>query len=142
MAIVLGYDDSPGAESALTTAITVAARLGEPLVLVYGAGVPGNMGEEYKAHREAIRELGRSALAHALERAQAAGVPTEVELADTKPVEALLESAARHDATVIVVGTAGESPMRGAILGATPHKLLHLSDRPVLCVPAASPAEP
>ena len=86
--------------------------------------------------------MGRSALAHALERAQAAGVPTEVELADAKPVEALLESAARHDATVIVVGTAGESPMRGAILGATPHKLLHLSDRPVLCVPAASPAEP
>jgi nucleotide-binding universal stress UspA family protein len=42
-----------------------------------------------------------------------------------------------HDATVIVVGTAGESPLKGAMLGSTPHKLLHLSSRPVLCVPVA-----
>jgi nucleotide-binding universal stress UspA family protein len=38
---------------------------------------------------------------------------------------------------VIVVGTRGESPIRGALLGSTPHKLLQLSDRPVLVVPAA-----
>ena len=42
----------------------------------------------------------------------------------------------KHDARVIVVGTYGETPLRGAILGSVPHKLLHLSDRPVLCVPA------
>jgi len=36
---------------------------------------------------------------------------------------------------VIVVGTYGESPMKGAILGSTAHRLLQLSDRPVLCVP-------
>jgi len=35
----------------------------------------------------------------------------------------------------IVVGY-GESPMRSAILGSTPHKLLHLSERPVVVVPA------
>ena len=39
------------------------------------------------------------------------------------------------DATVIVVGTSGESPIRGAMLGSTPHKLLQLSSLPVLCVP-------
>ena len=43
---------------------------------------------------------------------------------------------APRDATVIVVGTAGESPLKGAMLGSTPHKLLQLSARPVLCVPA------
>ena len=40
-----------------------------------------------------------------------------------------------HDARMIVVGTYGESPIKGAILGSTPHKLLHLSERPVLVVP-------
>jgi nucleotide-binding universal stress UspA family protein len=33
------------------------------------------------------------------------------------------------------VGDKGLRPIRGAILGSTPHKLLHLSDRPVLVVP-------
>ena len=65
-----------------------------------------------------------------------------VELVSAKPVEALLEEAERYDATVIVVGTWGESPLRGAILGSTAHKLLHLSRRPVLCVPAPEESSP
>jgi nucleotide-binding universal stress UspA family protein len=36
-----------------------------------------------------------------------------------------------------VVGTRGESPLRGAWLGSTPHKLLQLTDRPVLVVQVA-----
>lgn len=135
MTIVIGYDDSPGAGTALDTALLVARRLGEPLVLVYGAGVPGARGEEFRAHLDALHELGRTALAHAVERAREAGVDTVVELVDERPAEALIDVAARHDASIIVVGTTGESPLRGAMLGSTPHKLLHLSDRPVLCVP-------
>ena len=36
---------------------------------------------------------------------------------------------------MIVVGTHGEHPLAGAVLGSVPHKLLHLSDVPVLVVP-------
>jgi nucleotide-binding universal stress UspA family protein len=36
---------------------------------------------------------------------------------------------------MIVVGTHGEHPLAGAVLGSVPHKLLHLSDLPVLVVP-------
>ncbi len=32
----------------------------------------------------------------------------------------------------------GEGPFKSAILGSTPHKLLHVSEVPVLCVPAES----
>ncbi|WP_232677107.1 universal stress protein [Nocardioides sp. R-C-SC26] len=138
MAVVLGYDESPGSDAALATAISVASRFGEPLVLVYGAAPPGGLGDEAGAHREALRELGRTALSHAVERAHEAGVDTRVELVDAKPAQALLQVADAHDATVIVVGTAGESPLKGAMLGSTPHKLLHLSTRPVLCVPGPS----
>ncbi len=135
MTVVLGYDESPGADAALTTAIAVAAKWDEPLVLVYGAAPPGGLGEEAGVHREALREIGRTALSHAVEAAQAAGVDTQIELVDAKPAQALVQIADAYDATVIVVGTAGESPLRGAMLGSTPHKLLHLSTRPVLCVP-------
>ena len=66
MSVVLGYDESPGAARALQVALEVAAAFGEPLVLVYGAAAPGSTGEEYRAHREAVRQAGRSALAHAV----------------------------------------------------------------------------
>jgi nucleotide-binding universal stress UspA family protein len=35
----------------------------------------------------------------------------------------------------IVVGTYGDSPLRGAVVGTAPHKLLHFSRVPMLAVP-------
>ena len=135
MSIVLGYDETPGAKRALGYAIDLARLLDDTLVLVYGAEPPGRMGEEFTAHLAALAERGKAALEHAVQQAAAAGVATVVELVDEKPAQALLDSADKHDARLIVVGTYGESPIRGAILGSTPHKLLHWSGRPVLCVP-------
>ncbi|MER6156871.1 universal stress protein [Streptomyces sp. NPDC001868] len=136
MPIVLGYDESPGAVRALRVAIEVSATYDEPLVLVYGAAAPGGKGEEYRTHRDALHQAGRLALEHAVAAADQAGVTTTVEIIDEKPAQALLDAASRHEARLIVVGTWGESPMRGALLGSTPHKLLHLSRFPVLCVPS------
>jgi nucleotide-binding universal stress UspA family protein len=135
MSIVLGYDESAGSRRALEIAISLAERYGEPLVLVYGVEPPGAMGEEFLAHQRALAELGRTAVDHAMAEAAKAGVQTVVEVIDAKPAEALLEAAEKHDGRVIVVGTRGESPLRGAVLGSVSHRLLHLSDRPVLCVP-------
>ena len=53
-------------------------------------------------------------------------------------MDLLLRLGDELDAVVIVVGSYGESPLRGAVLGSTPHKLLHLSGRPVLAVPASA----
>lgn len=135
MSVVLGYDESPGAVRALHVAIEVSVAFGEPLVLVYGAAAPGALGEEYAAHRDAVQEAGRTALGHAVAVADEAGVRTTVEVIDQKPAEALIEAATRHAARLIVLGSWGESPLRGALLGSTPHRLLHLARTPVLCVP-------
>jgi nucleotide-binding universal stress UspA family protein len=53
-----------------------------------------------------------------------------------KPAAALDAVARERGARMIVVGSYGEGPFRSAILGSTPHKLLHISETPVLCVPA------
>lgn len=135
MSVILGYDESPGAKAALAAAISVAKKYGEELVIVYATAPPGNLGEEFRSHSEALAEIGREAVGHATAEAKEAGITARTELVVAKPVDALLEQAEAHDASVIVVGTWGESPMRGALLGSTPHKLLHLSTRPVLCVP-------
>jgi nucleotide-binding universal stress UspA family protein len=141
VSIVLGYDESPGSRPALAMAVSLAARFDEPLVLVYGAEPPGGLGEEFRAHQRALAEMGRTAVEHAVAEAEAAGVRTVVEVLDAKPAQALVDAADRHDSRVIVVGTSGESPLRGAILGSVPHKLLQISDRPVLCVPGGKAGE-
>ena len=43
--------------------------------------------------------------------------------------------AAEHDASMIVVGTRGESPLTGMLLGSTAYRLVHSSTIPVLIVP-------
>jgi nucleotide-binding universal stress UspA family protein len=134
--LVLGYDDSPGARAALGVALELASALGEPLHVAFAAWPPGrDVGDEYGAHRRALEELGEEVTAEALRRAAGVGVTAEAVVEDEKPVDLLLRLADEHDARAIVVGSYGESPLRGAVLGSTPHKLLHLSKRPVLAVP-------
>ena len=106
----------------------------EPLVLVYGVAPPGGVGEEFRAHQDALEELGRAATSHALEQANAAGVRAEVELVHAKPAAALLDVADRRDARMIVVGSYGESALRGVLLGSTTYRVLNQSSRPVLVV--------
>ena len=67
--LVVGYDGSDSARSALDHALTLAAELGDRVVIAYGYD-PGGPGEEYKVHREAVREIGEQVTAEAAERAR------------------------------------------------------------------------
>ena len=85
---------------------------------------------------EAIRELGRGHLEAARATLREAGLEPELELLSLAPAEGLLDAAERHDARMIVVGSYGERPLKSALVGSTPTRLLHLSERPVLVVRA------
>jgi nucleotide-binding universal stress UspA family protein len=135
-ALVVGYDGSACAGAALHAAALLAKETGDRLVVGFGYD-PGGPGEEYRAMRDAVRAVGERVTAEAVEKARADGVEVEVELVESRPAEALVELAHRHDARAIVVGTYGEHPIKGAILGTVPQKLLYLSDRPVLVVPVS-----
>ena len=50
---------------------------------------------------------------------------------------AIAEAAKDAEADVIVVGTRGQGPISGLLLGSVTHRLLHVADRPVLAVPPA-----
>jgi nucleotide-binding universal stress UspA family protein len=135
-AIVLGYDDSPGARNALAVAIDLADSYGDRLVVAFGAAPPvSSVGEEWKAHKDAVEEIGKRATDAALDQARQAGVEAEVALVPERPSEALIRLAGENDARFIVVGSRGEGPIKGALLGSTSHKLVHLSERPVVVVP-------
>jgi nucleotide-binding universal stress UspA family protein len=134
--IVLGFDGTDGSRAALAVAIELAGRLDETIHAAFATAPPTQVGEEAAEHRRALEAIGSGLLGEALAAAAAAGVKAESHLEAAKPVDLLTQLAETLDARMIVVGSYGESPLRGAILGSTPHKLLHLSERPVLAVPA------
>jgi nucleotide-binding universal stress UspA family protein len=134
--VVLGFDGSECASAALESAIDLARRYDDELVIVFGVEPPvRSVGDEFTEHEKALHEIGERVTGAALKRARDQGVSADVALVPLRPAAAILEVAEQRDAHLIVIGTHGESPLRGAILGSTPHKLLHLSDRPVLVVP-------
>ena len=132
--IVVGYDDSDTSQAALDKAAELAKDLGDSIVIVFGYAPGGYGGGEVPEQREAVEELGEKMIAKGVERAKAAGVSYEVEMLNEHADEALMTVAGRRDARMIVVGSHGESPLRGAVIGSTPYRLVHYSTTPVLVV--------
>ena len=134
--IVLGYDGSDGAGVALEKAVELAKLEGARIVLVFAYEIPAAYGGETGDYRRAVRELAEQTLAGAGDLVRESGVEFELELVAERPVDGLVTVAERERASMIVVGTNGEHPVKGVVLGSVPHKLLHGSPVPVLVVPS------
>jgi nucleotide-binding universal stress UspA family protein len=134
--IVVGYDGSACGEVALASAIELAGGLGDEVVVVFGYAPPGIWGGEIAEHEEAIEELGEKVTGEARKMAAEKGVEIDVQLVAKRAAEALIDVAEQRDARMIVVGSFGDPPLKGMVLGSTPNKLLYMSERPVLVVPA------
>ena len=133
MTLVVGYDGTEGARTAYAEALALATRLEEGVHVVFSFESP-RLGGELHDLDEAIRERGEAVVAAALADAGDVAVTTAVLMRD--PAEGLIAAADAVDATMIVVGSYGERPLKSALVGSTPTRLLHLSDRPVLVVRA------
>jgi nucleotide-binding universal stress UspA family protein len=138
--IVVGYDGSEGSRASLDRAIDLAADVGDTVTVVFGYAPPGIYGGEIVDHADAVKERGEKALEEAEHQAAAKGADVKVDtaLVAQHAAEALLEAAQSGDCRMIVVGNrGGEHPLKGALLGSVPYKLVHLSPVPVLVVPPA-----
>ena len=140
--IVVGFDDSDGANAALQQAVTIANGLGVGLVLVFCTEPPSAMAGGAGDQRDIIASIGEERLGHGIATAASAGAEVRGELVNSGPVDGLIAVADQVDAPMIVVGHHGEGPLRGALLGATANKLLHQAERPVLVVPALETSPP
>lgn len=131
--IIVGIDGSRTSDMAVAEAAVLASELGEKLHVVFGYE-PYRGAAEIQDHRVALEEMGTEVGNRAISQARDVGAEVELKLIDRGPVDALIALADELDARMIVVGSYGDSPLKGAILGSTPHKLVHLSKRPVLVV--------
>jgi nucleotide-binding universal stress UspA family protein len=133
--IIVGYDGTECAHAALDAACSLAASTGDDVVLAYGY-MPSQTGGDVPPLRDALRELGAQVTDEGVAQAREAGVQATVELVAERPAQGLADLAKERQARMIVVGSYGESPLKGALLGSTPHKLLAITDIPVLVVRA------
>jgi nucleotide-binding universal stress UspA family protein len=131
--IVVGFDGRDGARTALGEATALAKELGAPLVVAFAYHV-SPLGGEVKDLHDALVERGQAVTGEAIATAREQGVEARAEVVHGDPAPALVALAERMGARIIVVGSTGESPLKGAIVGSTPHKLIQLSPVPVLVV--------
>jgi nucleotide-binding universal stress UspA family protein len=133
--LVLGYDDSPSANAALAKTIELAGALGAEVTAVFGFHVTALGGPGGPDFRAELEKLGNRALHRAVTDLEAAGVPVTTRLVEHKPADAILAVAEEVGADLIVVGTEGENPITGAVLGSVVLKLVQRSKLPLLVVP-------
>jgi nucleotide-binding universal stress UspA family protein len=134
--LVCGYDGSPSAWLAACAAAALAARLGGGLRLVaVGANVA----------RLADAEFARTLHSAALDGLRGTDRPAQrldvrVETRRGDPAEQLEATAAAATAPLLVVGTRGLDPRRGALLGPVSQRVVRVARRPVMMVPATMSA--
>ena len=132
--LVVGYDGSAAADAALDEAVSLAGALGADGVLCFSRRyrpVGGEVGDL----ADAVEERGHAVLAAGIERAAAAGVTATGELVEAhRASDGLIALAQERDARMVLIGSHGEGPLRGALLGSTPYRLVQQCLRPVLVV--------
>ena len=134
--LVVGYDGSAEAHTALELAAHVAGPLGKVYVVVCFDAPPDWQG--LQSQNAAAAESEAHALVAGLE---ADAVPAlqnarwEVEMLAGPPADAILRVAEVRDADEIFIGSRGRG-RAGSVLGSVSHDLLHRTDRPVRVITA------
>jgi len=82
-------------------------------------------------------EQARGPVSAGVEALTQAGIDAHGEVRETvfgHAAREIVKDAQEHDADIIIMGSRGRSELTGAILGSTAHKVIHLTDRPVMVV--------
>ena len=82
-------------------------------------------------------EEAREPVSAGVESLTQAGIDAHGEIRETvfgHAAREIVKDAQEHDASLIIMGSRGRGDLTGAILGSTAHKVIHLTDRPVMVV--------
>jgi nucleotide-binding universal stress UspA family protein len=134
--LIVGYDGSDCAKTALSHAADLGAELSTEIVAVFAAATPGPIGGEMTDYRRAVEAHG-ARLLDEVQGIVGGRAPVSTVIEDGDPEDVLIDVATRLGGQMVVVGTHGDRPLLGVILGSTPYRLVHRSPVPVLVVPPA-----
>src|SRR5262245_54956356 len=134
--IIVGIDESPGAQDALAFAGRIAEVAGASVVLASAypySDTPSRVST--RALREELQAEARTLLERTVATCGTA-VATTVAIADPSPPRALHDMAVETDAALVVVGSTHRGPAGRVVPGTTGERLLHGSPCPVAVAPS------
>jgi nucleotide-binding universal stress UspA family protein len=135
--ILVASNDSKTALHAVDAGVDLAANEGAGLVFVHVVSVlefaPQNNGVDTPPAR-VPRAEDDPVLSTALMLAAERGISARAELLVGYPATQILRLARDIDADLIVVGTRGLGPVKGAVLGSTSREVVAKAGRPVMVV--------
>jgi len=133
--VVVALDHSECSKRVLEVAKELATRAGSEVWVLH------------LREREVIAQMGNvpsesdveatSGVEQAVEELTKAGVNAHGDVREALYGHAardIVEDAKSHDASLIIMGTRGRSEIASLVVGSVAHKVLHLTDRPVLVV--------
>jgi nucleotide-binding universal stress UspA family protein len=139
--VVVAVDGSAGAKAALGEAIELGRATGDALLLVsvwrplrgdFGVGFPPSVVTPELL--EGDRPRAEDALSDATDRARAAGLEAQTELATGDAAVEICRIAAERGARLIAMGSHGHGALARVLLGSVSTKVLHDAPCPVLVV--------
>ena len=133
--IVVGVDGSGPADHAVETVARIAADTKDQVVVVHGVAVSHAWGTDLP---DETTDETQQLVDRYVAQLAAAGVPATGEAhqqRDKGTGDALIDTAKRHQAGLIVVGTRGRSNVKSVLLGSVAHEVVSKSTLPVLVVP-------
>lgn len=139
--VLCGVDDSDAAHAVLSVAAALAASLQRELVVVHALqGVaPGEVGVDEQAAATLDRDFATAAalIERLVHEAELPAVPWRARIEPGLTAGQLAEVAGEEHAALLVVGSRGRGPRKGAILGSVSGGLVRSAPCPVVVIPPA-----
>ncbi|MCP1337128.1 universal stress protein [Futiania mangrovi] len=140
--IVVGYDDSASAKSALEFAASLAKAQGGELVVAhvlewspYSFLTPEELEERHKRRQEELKRAETALLKPAVEGLRGSGITVSTALKYGHIAETLCTIAKEAGASQIIVGRTGHSALSSRLFGSVAGSLAQASPVPVTIVP-------
>jgi nucleotide-binding universal stress UspA family protein len=141
--VIVGVDGSTYSDRALEWSIVFAAAFRAEVLAVHAAGLLAHVeGGPLVPSQSHLGELRREFEEEWCLPLAKTRVPHRMLLVDGPPVMALLDTARREDAGLIVMGRSGAGNRSDLLLGSTSHQLAERSHCPVVIVPPDELAVP
>ena len=137
--ILVPTDGSEPSRNAFRHAVDVARMSQGKILLLHITFTPqsywgNNLAFGLNISEEELKELGKSAIDETTQDIDYGSIPISSEVVSGSPWMKIIETAARENPDIIIMGSSGHGPFKGAFLGSVSQRVLAKASCPVMIV--------